>query len=1060
MKAITGKCFRYVVVMCLWFSVFATAGELPGGEAVWTYVTFDGTTDALLPAKGFRDVRYDGGDGAGPEFVRGRAGRALWVSEGAGTLAVTPGPADFPLAEGSLTLWFRPEAELSRESRWLVFGNWASFDVHIAGGRMLAYATGNSRHLVAGDLEPFEDRWANRWHHLVLTWKGPERALYIDGEMIGRREGVTPMQRAPHRLAFGYLPGSRTKPDRAFLNGALDEFAILRGALTADQVARLFDDASETDYRGLLASLGGAVIVALKRSAYVRGERVVMKVKPYARGERIRLSAVRREGGAPVELAVVPCEPTDYTFDSSEVRPGRYRIRCELLRDGEVVLTDERARLAVRAERRPEFPVGLDGLLAYDDAMLERAEDWHITHTSHGGFYDTTGFYKDLDWLFSYGLSYFPCLNIHYQKALPLPGSGWFDPQTGRGTDRLAEQVLQNLVLHGDRSFTPYSTSLASPLSTVARAAMAERVRGVIEAADGHPGLQFIAFDDEYDLRIGTDKETGRRYYGGYSPDAREYFRKKTGLAPVFPPDEPEGSVLPDDHPYFEWREVVGMPGDATTSCLALNNAELTDLIHELRPDIKTTTWSGGEYGNVDAVMDYTYPSIWQPHPGFMQGFGRLDYQMDLHRARRRVEPPKPLWGLLGWWSDDLRGKPGWCVQGFRLNTLMGLAKGVKQITWFTTYDPRREPGQFGGGILSREDLRSEMIRWADWIHRYGPMFARLETRPSGKVAVLYSEDNRVGNIVRRNRPLTPGRFYPCLRIAGIPADVICDEDVENGRLEDYEALVLCGFDYAGRGLWDRIQAFASTGGKKVFVDDKTDLVPDGAIELGLNAQSNAPLNGRPWGMGVINDTYEMFVEGIREKMKPRLSGYETRVSGSNFVAPHRLYGGDGRLLCLVNYHIHDKQMVEVELDVEPGTVAYDLEGGRGIAETKGKVRILKWETTLARAEGKMYVLIPGRIGKVQVDLEYRDGGFVTEVKVAGGDGSVLRAPLPVRLQFFDPNEKAVPAYERYTATGADTGAASATFPRAKRMDSAGEWRVVATELVTGKTNTARVRVH
>jgi hypothetical protein len=1060
MKAITGKGALCAAVVFLWGSVLAAAGELPGGDSVWTYMTFDGTTDALLPPEGFRHVEFSGGDGDGPQFVPGRAGRAFRVSESGGTLSVTPGLTDFPLAEGSLTLWFRPEADLSRESRWLVFGNWASFDVHIAGGRMLAYATGNSRHLVAGDLRPYEDRWADRWHHLVLTWNGSVRALYLDGEMIGQREEVASMKRAPHRLAFGYLPGSRTKPARAFLNGALDEFAILRGALSADQVATLFGEASETDYKGLLASLGGAVIVGMQRSAFVRGERAVMKVKPYARGERIRLLAVPRENGAPVQLAVLPCQPADYALDTSEVRPGRYRIRCELLRDDEVVLTDERARLAVRAERRPEFPVGLDGLLAYDDAMLERAEDWYITHTSHGGFYDTKGFHKDLDRLFSYGLSYFPCLNIHYQKALPLPGDGWFDPKTGRGTEKLREWVLQVMVLHGDRSFTPYSTSLASPLSKVARRAMAERVRGVIAAADGHPGLQFLAFDDEYELRIGTDKETGKRFYGGYAPDAREYFRERTGLDPVFPPEKPPGTVLPDTHPYFKWRDVVGMPGDATTSCLAVNNAELTGLVHDLRPDIKTTTWSGGEYGNVDAVMDYTYPTIWQPHPGYAQGFGRLDFQMDLHRARQRVEPLKPLWGLLGWWSDDLRGKPDWCVQGFRLNTILGLAKGVKLITWFTTYDPKREAGQFGGGILSREDLREEMIKWAGWIHRYGGMFARLEARPSGKVAVLYSEDNRVGNILRRNRPITPGWFYPCLRIAGVPVDVICDEDVEEGRLEGYDALILYGFDYASQSLWGRIQAFAGTEGKRVFVDEKTDLIPDGATELGIDVLAHAPMKGRPWGMAVIHDTYEMFVEQTRAELRPQLGRFDTRLSGSNFVAPHWLYGGDGRLVCLVNYHIHDRQSVTVEVDVEPGMVVYELEGGKVVAEAGPDERTLSWDTTVGKAGGKMYVLLPARAEDVQTNLEYREGEFAAEVTVEDADGNALRAPLPVHLQFVDPNGKAVPAYERFTATQPGRGVAGVRFQRAGRMDPAGEWKVIATELITGKKATARVRVH
>ena len=126
---------------------------------------------------------------------------------------------------------------------------------------------------------------------------------------------------------------------------------------------------------------------------------------------------------------------------------------------------------------------------------------------------------------------------------------------------------------------------------------------------------------------------------------------------------------------------------------------------------------------------------------------------MDEHRARQRVRPLKPLWGLIGWWSDDLRGKPDDCVADFRLNTLLALAKGVESICWFTTYDPKPDPDRMGGGVLSRDDLRAEMVRWAEWLHRFGPTFKRYEVRPSRRVAVLFSEDNLAGQIHRGGWP-------------------------------------------------------------------------------------------------------------------------------------------------------------------------------------------------------------------------------------------------------------------------------------------------------------------
>jgi hypothetical protein len=196
--------------------------------------------------------------------------------------------------------------------------------------------------------------------------------------------------------------------------------------------------------------------------------------------------------------------------------------------------------------------------------------------------------------------------------------------------------------------------------------------------------------------------------------------------------------------------------------------------------------------------MDYAYPSIWQPNFGYNIGHGRVDFHKDRMRARQRVKPLKPLWGLVGWWSADLSEQPAHCVDDFRLNTILSLTKGDESITWFTLYQ---------GGILSREDLKNEMIRWADWIHRYGPMFSRFQVVPSRRVAVLLSEDNVAGHIAHTGSGMhTFGAesFYPALRIAGAYPDVVTDHQVKAGVLKEYEALALYRFNYplgADRGV-------------------------------------------------------------------------------------------------------------------------------------------------------------------------------------------------------------------------------------------------------------------
>ena len=64
----------------------------------------------------------------------------------------------------------------------------------------------------------------------------------------------------------------------------------------------------------------------------------------------------------------------------------------------------------------------------------------------------------------------------------------------------------------------------------------------------------------------------------------------------------------------------------------------------------------------------------------------------------------------------------------------------------------------------------------------------------------------------------------------------------------------------------------------------------------------------------------------LRDAMRPHLAESDTRVSGSDLVAPHWLHAGDPRLLCLANYQIFGDQQVDVEIDVALGTVAYVLD--------------------------------------------------------------------------------------------------------------------------------------
>jgi len=1025
---------------------------MPDTEKVWTYFNFDNTVEPILPAEGFRNIAISGTS----QFTDGLCGSALTISDKGPFVLINHGRKDFPVEKGSMLLLFKPHKPLGKEARWLVEGAWASFSLQISGDRILAYATGNPQQFLAGSLKEWKENWEGRWHFVVFTWEEDKRNLFFDGSLIAEKTGVSRFN-VPYILCLGYLPQNNMKSYGAILEGSIDEFALLSVPLNSTQVSELFNQIMSGKYQGILNAFGGSVIVQTVRHGYIRGEVVEGKVSVYGSGDSLRLTAISEITGQVIPLGVLSGKTSLFTIDTKDLRPGRYLIYAELIKNNKVILKSKPCLLGINAQRRPEFPVGVDGILCEDENLLRNASNWHLDHTAAGGDSSSDLFWR-LDKLFTYGISLVPNLNIHYHRALPLPEE-FFDAKGEINGEELREKVLQILVLHGDTSFTPFSSSLASPFSEIVQELMRKRIKDYLEKSKNHPGLVAISFDDEYVFRMGRDSNSGKIYYGDYSASARKYFTKLTGFQPVFPPVEPKGTIFDDTHPYFKWKDIIGMPHDASCAGLAKTHKELTEFVHSIRPDVLTTTWSGGEYGIVDVIMDYAYPSIWQPNFGYNIGHGRIDWHKDMNRARQKVEQKKPLWGLVGWWSSDLSNQPSHCVEDFRLNTILYLTKGVESITWFTLYQ---------GGIISRDDLKNEMIKWADWIYRFGPMFKKFHALPSTKVAVLLSEENIVGHIAHTGSGIhsfCANWFYPALRIANVPVDVVTDDQVKAGILDEYNALILYNFNYASRSLWNAIDKFSKTPGKIVFADNQSNLLPQNTIKIPFNALGDAPAQAieKYKNIPYYGTRNMAWMAGqLREIVASKLPPPEIRVNGSDFVAPFVLYSrgkGQAKMLILINYDTTSSQSVQVVLQTEPDTVVYEFDTGKEIGFATATQPVIIWNATIKPADWKIYLLCSGRIEKVDVKADYSDGECHFQIKILDDNNLPLKAGLPVKLELIDPNGNTVSEYMKYSAINPDDGVLKINIPRAKLMDFSGTWTARVEELITGKKCSVKFNV-
>ncbi|TQJ57757.1 RHS repeat-associated protein [Streptomyces sp. SLBN-115] len=96
------------------------------------------------------------------------------------------------------------------------------------------------------------------WHHVVLTSASTTQSLYLDGVKLGSIDGaVADQSRTYAYLGGGYANGGWMDLPAAtyYFNGQLDEAALYRGTLTADQVSAHYRAQAEAADSGLTSTV-------------------------------------------------------------------------------------------------------------------------------------------------------------------------------------------------------------------------------------------------------------------------------------------------------------------------------------------------------------------------------------------------------------------------------------------------------------------------------------------------------------------------------------------------------------------------------------------------------------------------------------------------------------------------------------------------------------------------------------------------------------------------------------------------------------------------------------
>ena len=175
----------------------------------------------------------------GATWVAGQAGQAAALDGVDDYVALPPGTvstlSDFTIAArvriDAAGKWARVFDLGSGERRWMMM-------TVRDGSGLPAFAIDTCHGYVTQRVEGSTALPPKQWIHLAVTLSGSVCTLYVDGVAAGSNEAVT---LAPHHLGSAtssYLGRSQYVAD-AFLQGAVDDYRLYSGALTAAQVAGL-----------------------------------------------------------------------------------------------------------------------------------------------------------------------------------------------------------------------------------------------------------------------------------------------------------------------------------------------------------------------------------------------------------------------------------------------------------------------------------------------------------------------------------------------------------------------------------------------------------------------------------------------------------------------------------------------------------------------------------------------------------------------------------------------------------------------------------------------------
>jgi len=368
-----------------------------------------------------------------------------------------------------------------------------------------------------------------------------------------------------------------------------------------------------------------------------------------------------------------------------------------------------------------------------------------------------------------------------------------------------------------------------------------------------------------------------------------------------------------------------------------------------------------------------------------------------------------------------------------------------------------------GGGpyVFSNPDTYEELKLLGQKLWQpYGTLFTRLEKHQK-RAAFLASTANRLFSSVQTGYLWDYayyGNYYEAIQNAHVPTDVLFEDDIKAGALDNYDVLFLPRCEVIPRSVYEKILAFARSG-KPVFADDW--LVPKipGAIKITFSDISRkikakdrkmkilqkarlirSALRGR-FELEYDCDSTEVIMNAAKAKGITYLFVINDKRRAGNYV------GQFGNVL-----EEGVPQSVKVEIKSNENFVLYDMLE-QNILASKRIDDKLTFNLELGPCEGRIIALYPRPISDISVSGPkeiMRNGNFKLYVDFLDKANENLPGVQPLRLSITDSGSR-MNEYSGYYA--GVNGKFSIEFPAALN-DSTGFWKFEVEDLTSGKKAT------